>query len=566
MFVPCLLAALLCAAAAGDAGAATRYATVRHVCAQPGPHRAACLALTLVPARAGAAGARAYAPAAGAVASGPAGGLTPAALASAYRYDPTLGGEGQTVAVVDAFDDPNVEADLGVFDAEYGLPSCTSGNGCFEKVGQSGSPTALPAADTNGWSVEIALDVEAVRSVCRGCRILLVEANSESLADLAASVDEAVALGATEVSNSYGALENEMGTAEQAAYSHPGVVVAAAAGDSGWLNWDWVAERGFTPELADAPASLASVVAVGGTALQLTASGTRHSEMVWNDSGRPNTTEELKQFAASGGGCSTRFAAPSWQLSAAGWAATGCGSMRLDNDVALVGDPYTGFDVYDSYRYASTFTPGWFTVGGTSLSSPLLAGMFGLDGGAHGVADPAATLYSHLGQSASLYDVAKRGNGFCDGAEPLPCGEPEANELLGRVDCEGTSECDARTGFDGPSGVGAPNGLGAFRAPSQAKPTVTAGPVTSLEATAAVLNGTVNPNGGAVGSCVFEWGPTTAYGSSAPCSPAPGSGSSPVAVSAAASGLTPATTYHYRLTVTNIFGRTRVAGKAFVTP
>jgi hypothetical protein len=563
--VPCLLAVALCAAVPAPARAATRYATVRHLCARPGPRRAGCLVLALAPAGAATPGARAYAPAAGALASGPAGGLTPAALASAYGFDPNLGGEGQTVALVDAYDDPNVEADLATFDGEYGLPACTSTNGCFEKVGQSGSASELPAADTRGWSVEIALDVEAVRSVCRSCRILLVEASSEGLGDLAAAVDEAVSLGASEVSNSYGALEGEMGPTEQAAYVHPGVVIAAAGGDSGWLNWDWVAERGFAPAEPDAPASLPGVVAVGGTALQLSSTGSRRSEAVWNDSGPPSGSG-FKQFAATGGGCSALFGAPPWQQSAPGWAATGCGTLRLDNDVALVGDPYTGFDVYDSYRYASSFTPGWLTVGGTSLSSPLLAAMFGLDGGAHGIADPAATLYSHLGQAAALYDVSKRGNGFCDGEEPALCGEPEANELLGEVDCEGTASCDARSGFDGPAGVGAPKGLGAFRAPSQAKPTVTAGAVTGLEATAATLTGTVNPNGGAVGSCRFEWGTTTAYGSSAPCTPAPGAGSSPVAVSAPASGLAAATTYRWRLSATNIFGTTRHAGKAFTTP
>jgi hypothetical protein len=192
--------------------------------------------------------------------------------------------------------------------------------------------------------------------------------------------------------------------------------------------------------------------------------------------------------------------------------------------------------------------------------------MFGLDGGAHGVGDAAATLYSHLGQAASLYDVAKRGNGYCDGVEPLPCEEPLVNEVLGEVDCVGTSACDARAGFDGPSGVGAPKGMGAFKAAGQAKPTVLVGPVGSVEATAAVLGGSVNPNAGAVGSCLFEWGLTTTYGNSVPCVPAPGAGTVPVAVSASLTGLVPGTTYRYRITATNIFGRTRGAGKAFTTP
>ena len=154
-----------------------------------------------------AAGALPYVVAAGARSKGPAGGLTPADLASAYSFSPTATGSGQTVAIVDAFDDPKIEKDLATFDSNYGLPACTTQNGCFTKVGQTGSPSSLPPADTSGWSVEMALDVEIVHSVCQSCKILLVEANSEGDADLAAAVNEAVALGADEVSNSYGSPE-----------------------------------------------------------------------------------------------------------------------------------------------------------------------------------------------------------------------------------------------------------------------------------------------------------------------------------------------------------------------
>ena len=225
----------------------TRYAKVQRVCQAPRPGDASCLALALVSARPGAAGASAYQPSAGAASTGPAGGLTPADLASAYSYSPSAGGTGQTVAIVDAYDDPKIEEDLATFDAQYGLPACTASDGCFTKVSETGSTTALPAADTNGWSVEIALDVETVHSVCPGCAILLVEASSESFPDLAAAVDEAVSLGATEVSNSYGGLETAFGASEQAAYDHPGVVVAASAGDSGYLNWDDLLALGQHP-------------------------------------------------------------------------------------------------------------------------------------------------------------------------------------------------------------------------------------------------------------------------------------------------------------------------------
>jgi len=558
------LSALSATVATASVRVSTRYATLRTLCPAPRPHAASCLALALRPARAGAAGARAYAPAGGAFATGPAGGLTPGDLSSAYKYSPAGGGSGQTLAIVDAFDDPNVEADLSAFDKNYSLPACTSVNGCFEKVGETGSTTSLPAADTVGWSAEIALDVETAHSACENCKIVLVEANSETLADLAASVEEAVALGATEVSNSYGALETEMGASEQAAYNHPGIVIAAAAGDSGYLNWDYVASGRVAPGVPDAPASLPTVVSVGGTSLKLTSAGARSSEAVWNDSGPPSGSK-FKQFAASGGGCSTLFTAPPWQQSVVGWSSAACGSMRLDNDVAAVADPYTGFDVYDSYQYSKEFKPGWLTVGGTSLTSPLITAMFALAGGAHEASYPAATLYAHLGRTGVLYDVAKGGNGYCDGEAPATCGEPEANELLGNVDCQGTSACDAIAGFDGPGGVGSPTGLVALGGPAAAKPTVATLPASSVNSSGATLDATVNPNNATVTTCTFEYGPTTALGSSAPCSPAPGSGSSPVAVSAMVGGLSASTTYYFRVVAANIFGTSKGARKSFKT-
>ena len=519
-------------------GAKTRYARIRRVCPPPARGRATCFALMRVPVAAGTAGAAPFLQNDGASESGPAGGLTPAQLSSAYEYAPTEGGTGQTVAIVDAYDDPKIEADLGEFDKKYKILECTTTNNCFKKVGQTGSTTSLPKADKEGWSVEIALDVETVHSACESCKILLVEANEPTDADLAAGVNEAVKLGATEVSNSYGGSEEAGG---EAAYNHPGVVITASAGDEGYYDWDVVSEGYAAPEKPETPASLPTVVAVGGTSLKLNENGTRSSESVWNDSGRPSYEEEFEQYSATGGGCSTLFTAPSWQQDTPGWTNTACGTKRLDNDVAAVADPYTGFDIYDSFNCGKTcekegLGKGWITIGGTSLSSPLVSSIYALAGGGGGVSYPAATLYGHLGQT-SLYDITEGGNGYCDGEAPGPCGEPEVNELLGDVDCQGTTACDAATGFDGPSGVGAPKGLGAFKSNA----------VTLLTQTSATLNARVNPDGQNVTECEFEYGTSTSYGSKAPCKSLPGSGSSPVAVSAKVTGLTPNTEYHFRV-------------------
>jgi hypothetical protein len=538
--------ALAAPGAAGDhpaAHAKTRYARIRRACRLPTPGHRECMALGRVPVAAGTPDAKPFVQDDGASESGPAGGLTPAQLASAYEYDPSEGGAGQTVALIDAYDDPDIEADLATFDNHYGLTSCTAADGCFEKVSQTGSTTSLPKADKTGWSVEITLDVETAHAVCEKCKILLVEASSESDANLATAVEEAVELGATGVSNSYGSGEE---TGEEAAYDHPGVVITASAGDEGYYGWDVFNEGSSSPEELAIPAALPTVVSVGGTSLYLNENGTRNKETVWNHDG-PGDEVGLKNKeaeGASGGGCSTLFVAESWQQNVPGWGATGCGTKRLDNDVAAVADPYTGFDIYDSYKCGKSCKEhgggeGWETWGGTSLSSPIVAAMYGLAGGSGGVSYPAATLYSHLGPAA-FFDVTEGGNGFCDGEPESKCGKPNAT-YKEKVDCEGTTACDARTGFDGPSGVGVPKGLYGLRAND----------FTAVTQTSVTLNSRVNPDGSNVTACTFEYGTTTGYGKDAECKALPGSGEKPVLVSAALTGLAPNTEYHFRISTTN---------------
>ena len=401
----------------------------------------------------------------GASSPGPAGGLTPEQLAGAYGYEPSAGSAGQKVGIVDAYDDPSIEEDLRTFDTHYGLPACTAEDGCLTKVGQTGSTTLLPEADETGWSEEISLDVETVHSVCPNCKILLVEANSSRETDLAAAVNEAVALGATEVSNSYGARELGTGSFEVNAYNHPGVAITAASGDDGYFGWTAVNGLEPAPEMPNAPASLPSVVAVGGTSLSLNPDGTRARETVWNEDGPGDDLGEPGR-GATGGGCSRLFSAEPWQRGVAGYAETGCGNARAVADVSAVGDPATGFDIYDSYKCPDCefkrVDGGWGTFGGTSLSAQLIGALYGLAGGGGGVRYPALTLYGDAADASSSYDVVTGGNGFCGGESVALCGDPNL-ELGAAVDCEGTTACNAAPGFDGPSGVGTPNGLGLFK-------------------------------------------------------------------------------------------------------
>ena len=325
----------------------------------------------------------------------------------------------QTVAIVDAYDDPSAEADLDVYDKQFGLPACTTANGCFRKVNQSGKPKPLPKQHGE-WAAEISIDVQMVRAVCQSCRILLVEASSDEFGDLGVAVNSAVAAGAEEVSNSYGGAEQRSyATLASAYYDHPGTVVLAGTGDCGYLNQACAGE----PAAADFPAAAPQVLAVGGTSLS--EHDQAWSATAWND---------------GGSGCSGVFGAPSWQSAVPGFSATGCAGGRSVADVAAIGDPNTGVDVYDSTPEGGGTPTGWGVWGGTSVAAPILAAEFALAGGARGVAYPSATLYSHLGDAGSLYDVLSGGNG----------------------NCAGTSECQALAGFDGPTGLGSPLGLGAF--------------------------------------------------------------------------------------------------------
>jgi subtilase family serine protease len=337
-----------------------------------------------------------------ATSTGPSG-YGPAQFRSAYGL-PALAPKPQTIAIVDAYDDPTIASDLNAYSTKFGLPLCTAANPCFQKVNQSGQASHYPKANA-GWALEIALDVEVAHATCPNCKVLLVEASSASLSNLEAAVNTAARLGASEISNSYGGSEFS-GEQTDTAYRHPGIAITVAAGDNGYGSF------GF-------PAASPYVVAVGGTTLTLDAGGAWAGETAWS---------------GGGSGCSSYLLAQPWQTSDASWSLTGCGTRRAVADVAADADPSTGAAVYDTTRYGGR--SGWFQVGGTSLSSPLVAGIYALAGNASSIPYPASLAYANR---AALHDVTAGSTGSCT-----------------------TIMCNAAAGFDGPSGVGTPNGLGAF--------------------------------------------------------------------------------------------------------
>jgi len=354
-----------------------------------------------------------------------AGYLTPQRLHAAYSLpSETASSTLQTIAVVDAYNDPSAEADLRVYDETFGLPACTAANGCFSKINQEGNTSPLPENE-GGWASEISIDVQMAHAICQSCRVLLVEADDEEFTSLGAAVNAAVKAGATEISNSYAgpeepALSSTFSAYNSAYYDHPGTVVTVSSGDCGYLNEACPGE----PATANFPADSPDVLAVGGTTL--TATGEAWNSTVWDE---------------GGSGCSAIFSAPLWQSTVKNFAATDCGGERSVADIAAIGDPETGVDVYDSTPEGNGDPTGWGVWGGTSVASPIIAAEFALAGGAHGVRNPAATVYSHAGEAASLYDVVSGANGQC---------------------AAGSSACQAEVGFDGPSGIGSPIGLGAF--------------------------------------------------------------------------------------------------------
>jgi subtilase family serine protease len=361
-------------------GASVPAVKSKSVCGQPQPGHAACHAHVVVD------------DAGSVVRSALPRGFGPADLRDAYKVTGS-GSSAQMIVLVDAFHYPTAEADLKVYRKTFGLPPCTKKNGCFKQTDQNGGKHFV--GSNLGWNQEAALDLQMASAMCPSCKITLVEGNSATFGNLATAVNTGAGMpGVIAISNSYGG--GEGGTSSfESSYNHLGIAVTASSGDSGFG--------------VQFPASSPHVTAVGGTTLTRNSSARGWGETAWS---------------GAGSGCSTVYAKPAWQTDPL------C-HMRMEADVSAVANPATGVAVFAP---TGNGTSAWLVFGGTSVAAPLIAGVYGVNGGfvTYG-SDP----YSH---TADLFDVTSGSNGSCGG----------------------TYECTAGPGYDGPTGLGTPDGVLAF--------------------------------------------------------------------------------------------------------
>lgn len=334
-------------------------------------------------------------------------GLGPAQFLGAYNLG-GLSSSGRILAVVVAYDHPNIKSDLDTYSSSFNiptLPDCTgpitsSSVPCFQKVDQYGG-TNYPAQNS-GWALEAALDVQVAHGVCQDCKILLVEAKESNYFDLMQAIDTAIAMGANIVSNSWGSQEFSVQYQFNTHLNVPGVAITFSSGDGGYG--------------ATYPAASQYVTAVGGTTLYVNTNNSYGSETGW---------------AGAGSGCSAYEAKPSWQKDSA------CANRTIA-DVSADADPSTGATIYTSFPYNNQ--TGWFKVGGTSLASPIIAATYALKGVPSGT--QANSLPYINSPQTNLRDITSGGSGSC----------PKKDKYL----------CSAVPGYDGPTGLGTPKGADAF--------------------------------------------------------------------------------------------------------
>lgn len=396
--------ALVTLAAAAQPAAAAHHrqasAAYQHVCSAPQPGHAQCYAMI----RTDIAPVSEKTLRASPDATVP--GYSPAELQDAYGVSDKAGSAGvnETVAVVDPYNDPNAESDMTYYRNTFGGEACTKASGCFTQVGQTGSPTDLPpnASPSSDWAAEESLDLDMVSAVCPRCHILLVEADSNSTDDLGKAVNEAVALGAKFVSNSYG---SSAPATDPAYYHHPGVAVVAASGDNGYhVNY---------------PAGDSYVTAVGGTSLHRSTSTSRG----WTESA----------WSGSSSGCTPGNSKPTWQQDT-----SGC-PQRTVADVSAVADPATGVAVYDTFNGKG----GWIVEGGTSASAPIVTALYALAGPPDPMVVPAQDAYLN---PAALNDITTGSTASCTPSYLCAAGP-------GYDGPTGVGTPDGTGGFTGPIGT-----------------------------------------------------------------------------------------------------------------
>ncbi|HEY0955618.1 MAG TPA: putative Ig domain-containing protein [Roseateles sp.] len=344
----------------------------------------------------------------------------PALTASAAQL-----GAGQTLYIVNAKHDPNIAAELAAFNSKFGLPSCSmrtlaanatlplaaaSASACELVIAYStaaGALTATAPAYDSGWATEIALDVQWAHAIAPLARIVLIEAPDASVGSLSNAVALANRMGAGVVSMSFGAAEGSWTTGYDNVFSTAGMTYLAATGDDGTqVLWPSVSSK---------------VLAVGGTTLTYSGSGTTRSETTWS---------------GTGGGTSAYVALPSYQSGSIGGYA-----RRAVADVAFNADPNSG--QYVALIAPGTTTPRWISAGGTSLATPQWAGLVAVANAMRAAAAKAplgqvhAALYQGIGvvpttYAAAFKDVTTGSHGSC-------------------------ATCAAVTGYDTPTGWGTPN-------------------------------------------------------------------------------------------------------------
>ncbi len=323
-------------------------------------------------------------------------GWGPPDLQSAYQIDPTkIPATKPTIAIIDAYGYATLESDLATYRSTYGLPACTTANGCLKILNQTGQTSPLPAAPPAGddWTVETALDVDMASAACPLCNIVVIQATDDTSDGLFVANNIPATIGATVVSNSWGGPEQagSPSTAYETYFNHSGIAVFVSAGDSGYDD------AGQGP---DYPATSAYVIAVGGTNLAKAANSRGWTETAWT---------------SGGSACSLSIPKPSYQ------SGTMC-MYKATTDIAAVGDPQTGVAVYNK--------GAWQVVGGTSASSPLVAAIFA----ATGNGNPSGLGAFVKANASILWDVTS-----------------------GRTGSGGHILCNAGAGWDGPTGYGTPN-------------------------------------------------------------------------------------------------------------